>query len=255
VLYELARGYDDGAPCPPVLLDALAAEIVRRRAETGTDGEPASPVTSELCIRRSGLPDWWEAGGNLLLAGPGAQVPELAQIESHGPVTGAVVVLGARSLFNQVSLGGGQGLVVLGDDLICRAVRLSCIDASSVLIGERLGATNEAQVDCRNGGMIIVGDDAMWAQGVSLITDDAHAIRDAATGERLNPYGGRIVIERHVWLCELVMLLGETRIGADSIIGLASQVASSSLPPNAVCVGMPARAVRSAVTWSQVDAP
>jgi acetyltransferase-like isoleucine patch superfamily enzyme len=256
VLYELARGYDDGAPCPPVLLDALAAEIARRRAETDTDGEPASPVTSELCIRRSGLPDWWEAGENLLLTGPGARVPELTQAPPQAAVTGAVVVLGARSVSRLVAVGGERGLVVLGDDVNCHRLDVRCFDASTVLIGERLGATtNEAQLDCCNGGMIIVGADGMWAHGVSLITDDGHAIRDAVTGERLNTYGGRIVIERHVWLCELVMLLGETRVGADTVIGLGAQVANASMPANSVCVGMPARAVGSGVTWSQMDAP
>ncbi len=165
------------------------------------------------------------------------------------------MVVGARSVFNHVNLGGAGSLVVLGDDLRCQAGAMSCTNASTVLIGEGTTATNWAHVECRNGGMILVGADGMWAHGVSVMTDDTHAIRDAETGRRLNTYGGVVVVDRHVWLGEMSRVLGGARLGAHSILGLDSLAKNVILPPNSVCVGVPARPVRSGVTWSREDAP
>ena len=95
----------------------------------------------------------------------------------------------------------------------------------------------------------------MWANGVNLTTDDGHAIRDLETGERLNTYGGRIVIDRHVWLCESVRVQGGARIGAESVVGMDVSVENAVLPPNSVCVGSPPRPVRTGVTWRREDAP
>ncbi len=254
-LSALARGLEDGAPCPEPLLAALAVKVALRRARTDTAEGPASPRTSDLSVRRTGLPDWWEAGENLLLAGPDIQLPELKPNMMYGPPRRAVVVLGARSIFHHFNLGLDDLLVVIGDDANCRVGALSCTGASTVLIGEAATATNWAQFDCRNGGMILVGPDAMWAHGINFMTDDTHAIRDVATGRRLNTYGGCIVIERHVWLGESVRVLGGARIGEGAIVGMGALVKNAVLPPNSVSVGVPARTVRSGVTWSREDLP
>ena len=88
-----------------------------------------------------------------------------------------------------------------------------------------------------------------------MMTDDTHAIRDAVTGQRLNTFGGRIVIDRHVWLCEHARVLDGASIGPNSIVGADSLVKRRVVPPNSVAVGVPARIVRSGVTWSREDEP
>jgi len=140
----------------------------------------------------------------------------------------------AGSRINHMNLISEGGLVVLGDDVELHAGALSCIGTSTLLIRDRTTATNWAQLDCRNGGIIVTGADGMWAHGVNFMTDDTHAIRDAATGERLNVFGGRIVVDRHVWLCEHVRVMGGARIGADSIVGLGALVKTRDLPAGSV---------------------
>lgn len=254
-LFSLADSVADGALCPAGLLATLDSLITSRRMESGVGDGPPSPRLSGLRVRRSGLPDWWREGENLLLVGPDATVPELKANEFAPPPLRSVVALGARSLFNHINLGGAGALVILGDDVSAHSGAMSCFGRSSVLIGDDTTCTNWATLDCRNGGLILVGSDGMWAHGVSLMTDDTHAIRDAKTGERLNGFGGRVVVGQHVWLCEHARLLDGSRVGADAVVGAAAVVKRTVLPPNTVAVGAPARPVRTGITWSREDAP
>ncbi len=254
-LFRLAAGLDDGAPCSPALLAALAELMTSRRVEAEVDDGPPSPRLSELRIRRSGVPDWWTEGENLLLVGLGSGVPELRANPHVTPPRHSILALGARSHFNHIHFGRDGALVVLGDGVTAHAGAMSCIGRSSVLIGDGTTCTNWAMLDCRNGGMILVGADGMWAHAVSLMTDDTHAIRDAQTGRRLNTYGGRIVVGRHVWLCEQARLLDGARVGADAVVGSGALVKAGAVPANTVVVGVPARPVRSGITWSREDTP
>jgi acetyltransferase-like isoleucine patch superfamily enzyme len=254
-LQDLARELGDGEVCPAPLLLALQAEIDARRRRTETETGPASPRTSDLLVRREGLADWWAAGDNLLLAAPTANTPELRLNPTKSVPRGIVIVLGARVVINHFNLGGQGALVVIGDNMYGAATALSCLDASTVLIGEDTTATNWAMLDACNGGIIVAGDDGMWAHGVSLMTDDTHAIRDLATGKRLNVHGGRIVIERHVWLGESARVLGGARVGHDCVVGAGAMVKNAAIADHSICVGVPARVVRGGVTWSREDAP
>ena len=254
-LQDLARELGDGEPCPAPLLLAFQAEIDERRRRTDTATGPTSPRTSDLLVRRAGLPDWWAAGDNLLLAAPTAKTPDFKLHPMKSLPNGIVVVLGARVVFNHFNLGGQGARVVIGDDVYGAAAALSCMDASTVLIGEATTATNWATLDAYNGGIIVAGEDGMWAHGVSLMTDDTHAIRDLATGKRLNVHGGRIVIERHVWLGENARVFGGARVGHDCVVGAGAMVKNAAIADHSVCVGVPARVVRSGITWSREDLP
>ena len=254
-LFALAERLEEGALCPASLLKALADLIAARRAETGVEDGPPSPRVTDLRVRWEGLPDWWREGGNLLLFAEGSHMPEFKVDALLGPPRRSVVAIGRGSRLLCMTLGLKGALVAIGDATIAPFGAFSCQGPSTVLVGEGTTCTSSARLDCRNGGIIVAGPDGMWAHGVSLMTDDTRAIRDAATGRRLNTFGGRIVIDRHVWLCEQTRLLDGARIGRDSIVGAGALVKRCVIPPNSVVVGAPARVVRSGVTWSREDAP
>jgi acetyltransferase-like isoleucine patch superfamily enzyme len=150
---------------------------------------------------------------------------------------------------------GTGSLIVIGDNARLDAVTLSVKDKSVIMIGEQTTATFAAQLDSRNGGAILVGPDGMWANDLRIITDDMHAIRDVESGARINRFGGRVLIGRHVWFGERAAVIGDCRIGADTVIGMGALVTNADLPPNSVCVGWPARPIRTGTTWLREDAP
>jgi acetyltransferase-like isoleucine patch superfamily enzyme len=102
--------------------------------------------------------------------------------------------------------------------------------------------------------MVFVDADGLWSTNIRVYSDDMHAIRDVSTGERINAFGGRVIVGRHVWLGFDVLLLPGTEIGADSVVG-ARSIVTGALPANAVSVGSPARPIRYGITWSPQDLP
>ncbi|WP_455964031.1 acyltransferase [Methylorubrum aminovorans] len=85
-----------------------------------------------------------------------------------------------------------------------------------------------------------------------ILTDDMHTIRDMHSGKRINPFGGRVVIGERVWMGLEAIIKGDADIGSDTMIG-ARSMATGTLPANSVCVGIPARPVRTGIVWEHAD--
>ena len=249
-LLALARPYAHDAVCDEALLAALAEAILAR----GAEGDPDPPRYSDLRVRREGLPDWWTRGDNLLLAAPSVELM-LANGFGFHKTEGNVGVIGADAQVRNIAFPNADALIVIGDRARLVYVDVSASRGGTVLIGEDTTAGLYARVDGRNGGAVVVGADGMWSRQVNLVTDDMHTIRDVETGRRVNGYGGRIVIERHVWLCEQARITAGARIGADTVVGLSSLVGKTTLPSNSVCVGAPCRPIRTGTTWTREDLP
>lgn len=254
-LVQAASHLGHGALIDDAFMARLADEMTRRALAAGVGPDWTPPLLSELRVRRDGLPDHWTANGNLVLAGPDAAEVAPQQAFVPTPPSDCLFVLGAHVRLNRAAMVSAGGLLVIGDRSNLYASAMSVHDRSTILIGEQTTSTFDAQLDARNGGAIVVGADGMWANGVRFMTDDMHAIRDLKTGARLNGFGGRIVLEPHVWLGEQVQVMAGARIGTDTVVGAGALVKGQSLPPNSVCVGRPARPVRRGTTWSREDAP
>ncbi|HYE23896.1 MAG TPA: hypothetical protein VEG32_01730, partial [Clostridia bacterium] len=59
-----------------------------------------------------------------------------------------------------------------------------------------------------------------------------------------------VVVEDRVWIAEDVYIYKGVRIGTGSIVGARSTV-TKDLPPHALCLGTPAKAVRHNIGWSE----
>lgn len=103
------------------------------------------------------------------------------------------------------------------------------------------------------GEAIIVGNDFIMSWGIWLRLSDSHAIIDLKTKSMLN-LPSTIIIHPHVWLGQDVIVMGGNDIGAGSIIG-ARAVVTKSVPGASVAVGMPAKVVRTGVSWSRFSHP
>jgi len=93
---------------------------------------------------------------------------------------------------------------------------------------------------------IIVGARCLIAS-VRVRTSDSHHIIDLTTGKMINRPSD-ILIGDHVWIGEDVLLLKGTKIGEGSVIGAKSLV-NSEIPQSTLCVGTPAKVVKSNIGW------
>ncbi|WP_162942352.1 acyltransferase [Desertimonas flava] len=76
---------------------------------------------------------------------------------------------------------------------------------------------------------------------------DMHSIVEVSSGRRLNPPAD-VEIDDRVWVGQRSLLLKGTTIGVGTVVG-AGAVVTSTLPGNSLCVGVPARVVRSGISW------
>lgn len=255
-LIAACRDLGDGDPCGPEVYRLLEEEMSARRTATGTEFGPANPQVSHLIVKRSGLPDWWNAGGNLLLAG--ADIAAEASIRTGfllPPPTESVAVIGAGAIAGEWVLAGQGSLFVLGDQAKLLIAKTTVRAGSTIIIGEGANAISPAYAIAMNGGIVVVGADALWAGGIVIMTDDFHAIRDRFTDKRINTFGGRVIIDRHVWLGLGANILGDCYVGHDGVVGIGSMVKNVALPPFCISAGRPARVVRRDIIWSLDDLP
>lgn len=214
----------------------------------------AVPRSSELVCHHSGLPDWWHANGNVMLAPAHIALPRVSVHAGLPAPEKCTVILGGSTGLDQLLFWGFGPLVIIGKNVSMPHGGLYCGGESTIIIGDGTACTYRPQLNARNGGLIYAGPDGLWAGGVEMITDDMHALRDLASGRRLNVFGGTVIVESHVWLATDVLLLPGAHVGPGSVIG-ARSVVTGSLPPNSVCVGAPARVVRQNIVWTHEDLP
>jgi acetyltransferase-like isoleucine patch superfamily enzyme len=252
-LIRAACDWADDTAADDVLMAAIDAEIHARRAATATLDGPSAPRATDLRVRRHGLPDWWDGRRNLFLCAPDVRDIRFHLAMMAQPPQDQIVIAGRGVLMPELHFAGTLGLVMFGDNTVMLSSACTVGQDCTVLIGQNTTATWMCGIDCRNGGILLAGEDNMWAGGVTFYTDDTHAIRDAATGKRLNLRGGRIVLEKHIWVGDATRVMGDSYIEHDAVIGMGSIVKGRRLPANTVSVGRPAKPFRGGVTWTRDD--
>ena len=86
------------------------------------------------------------------------------------------------------------------------------------------------------------------ASEIDMTISDMHSIVDVVSGQRLNP-ARDIVLEERVWVGQRAMILKGSHIESGSIVG-AGAIVTGRIPANSLAVGVPAKVIRSGVTWA-----
>jgi acetyltransferase-like isoleucine patch superfamily enzyme len=213
-------------------------------------------LLADLELHEAGdqLPEWFTERGNAVyLAGGLAISPWLAARLVMYPFSDGLIVLGSRLDTLSLLLSGTGATVFVGAQCELTAGEIFCGAGSSVVLHGQVVATGEAVLDARNGGSIVAEQDQLWAARVYIATDDMHGLEDLATGVRLNAFGGRIRLGRHVWLGREAIVTGHVEIGDCVVVGLRSLVRGQTVPAHVAVAGTPARVIREAITWRADD--
>jgi acetyltransferase-like isoleucine patch superfamily enzyme len=208
----------------------------------------------QLKVYTGRLPDWWEANDNAAYVDK--SLPpfdlDLRHPPNHPTPKGCLII--CRSVNPvRLALWGEGSFIHIGRKNYLPKVTFACGEAA-IFCGDNIQATCELEVNARNGGLVFFEEDDLIATRVQCHTDDMHSICDFKTGKRINKYGGRIMIGKHVWLGLEALLLGDTVLGNNSIVG-ARSVVKDTLPSNCVIACIPARVVRTGITWDPKDLP
>ena len=100
-----------------------------------------------------------------------------------------------------------------------------------------------------NGTKITIGKDCMFSKGVHITTTDSHSIISIETGQRTNP-AKNIEIRDHVWLGYNVNVNKGVTIEENSVVA-GHSVVTKSIPSNSIAAGLPAKVVKTGITWDR----
>lgn len=119
----------------------------------------------------------------------------------------------------------------------------------TIQIGRKTTIESAVLSVAENGTSISIGEDCMLSKDIRIATSDAHSVLEAGTGKRINP-AANIILENHVWVGNSAFINKGCTIGHDSIIAGRS-VVTHSVDPNSIAAGVPAKVVKTCVTWDR----
>ena len=178
------------------------------------------------------------------------------RISFTGRASGNVVIFGpGANIFGDIKIHGTNSVAIFsGSDRGPAAVNLAMSGSESIFFWGRQSSSNGLSAFVQGDKhSVLIGEDCMVAQRVSLMTTDMHALVDLETGAWLND-GAPIVIAPHVWLGWESMVMKGTTIGFGSTIA-ARSVVTRDVPRLTISGGTPNRTLRSDVMWTRSAVP
>ena len=196
----------------------------------------------------------WLGGSRVQISGYGNSVNYNSSrlIRSQILVSGShnliIVKAGTRLIDSMISISGSGHYIEIGENCIlgCMTLVLKSSNCSAYIGSSSTSAS--VNIDLGEPDLTLrIGKDCMISHRVEIMCGDAHSLHDLTSGLRLN-HPRDVTIGDHVWLAAETAVLKGSVVGDHTTIGFRS-VVTSPIPPHSRAVGIPARVIRSGVTW------
>ena len=120
-------------------------------------------------------------------------------------------------------------------------------DKNEIIVGEYTTIYGKTQLAAMEATKILIGKDCMFSNDIYFRTGDSHSVIDIC-GSRINQ-SKDIIIGNHVWIGQRNIILKNTEVSDNCIIGANSTLCKKYLKSNSIIVGCPAKIVKSDVDW------
>ena len=148
-------------------------------------------------------------------------------------------------LGDRIGISGFSAIRIAEETSIMSGSYLYANDDGYLQIGSHCSLNHNVLLGA-SGGEIIIGNDVLIGPNTVLRASD-HQFSDVEMLIRLQGHRrGRIVIGNNVWLAANVTVTSDVKIGDGCVVG-AGSVVTCDLPTMSICVGNPARPIRSRV--------
>ena len=121
-------------------------------------------------------------------------------------------------------------------------------DNNSVNISSNVTFDQNVLLVVCEGTRVDIGEDCIFANGVTIRTSDQHAIYNN-DNMRINK-AKNVKIGNHVWLGAHVIVMKGTEVGDGSVIGMNSMI-TKNIPINCIAVGTPAKPIKHNIHWNK----
>jgi carbonic anhydrase/acetyltransferase-like protein (isoleucine patch superfamily) len=176
-----------------------------------------------------------------------------ARIELIGTGNTLKIGPGTRMWGATIQLRGDNLQCYIGRDCRLRQTVMVIEDEGSrIEVGDESSGTACTLLSCE-GGLVQIGRDCMMSVGSDIRNTDGHSVLELDSGDRVNP-AADVIVEDHAWIGLRVQILKGVRIGGHSIAA-AGSVVVKDVPPNTIVAGIPARPIRTGITWIRERMP
>jgi len=135
----------------------------------------------------------------------------------------------------------GVNIIMTGDNNIIRIGKCTSFNGNKI---------HPITLNVRGNRQIIIGEDCMFSDKISLTTTDFHPIKSLLSNERLNK-DADINIGNHVWIDLDVLILKGVSIPDHCIIAAKSVVTKNVDESNCIIAGNPAKIVKRNIDWDR----
>ena len=154
-----------------------------------------------------------------------------------------------------ILLGGSHNTVRIGK--YCHLTDATFVledDGNEISVGTHTYICGDTELAAIEGTRITVGPECMFSGGIRLRTGDSHSLLDADTGKRINP-SRDITLGEHVWVGTQVTVLKGVTVADNSVCAATATLTGTYDSPGAVIGGVPARILKTGVTWTMQRIP
>lgn len=161
------------------------------------------------------------------------------EIDSYSRIRNCKFVFIGKGEKNRVTIGNG-----------CKLTNVTFYlegQENEIVIGNKTSCSGNTEFAALSGTKIIVGDDCMFAQNISIRTSDSHPIYNEQ--KQIINYPENVYIGNHVWVGTHVYVLKGVRLNDDIVIGACSLVSKSFDTKNVIIAGNPAKIIKENCNW------
>ncbi len=171
-----------------------------------------------------------------------------ATVEFHG--NNNQLIIGKNSIVKNclIYFKGDNCRFIVHDNVSIQSGQFYLEDDQSMIeIGNKTTIEN-AHIASTEHQSIRIGEDCMFANHVEIRNGDSHAIFEGEN--RINP-AQDVIIRNHVWLGNNVTVLKGVTLEEQLIVASGSVVTKSVLSRNVLIGGVPAKILKTDVTWKR----
>ncbi len=148
-----------------------------------------------------------------------------------------------------IILRGSHNRIIIKDFSHLTDVELYAQEENNeITIGSHTGFLGKAHLAAIEGTKLIIGDHCLMSGNLHFRTGDSHSILNME-GQRINR-SEDIVIDDHVWIGTGVTCLKGVHVSKDSVVAATATLCKKYDTPNVILGGVPARIIKTDITWS-----
>lgn len=151
-----------------------------------------------------------------------------------------------------IEVSGNNNEISFADDVKVYESLKILIESNNCKINIEKGVTiGSAKIQCgEKNTKVTIGEDSMLSGEITINTSDFHSVIDINLKSRINP-AKDVRIGKHVWIGSGVYINKGAFIDDDSIVAAKSVVPGKDFAKHSMIGGVPAKLIKSDVTWDR----